>query len=82
MNIIDFPGDAWREVTISQDNHVVKASGIGDIAFWSDALKDFKISETVHVTVTAARSSTNFSHDTYTTPAVIFDKDMKLAESW
>jgi hypothetical protein len=82
VNILDFPGDAYREVKITQGDRTVKATGIGDIAFWSDALKDFQIGQEVRVVITAARSSTNFSHDTYMTPVIIFDASMKLAESF
>ena len=82
VNVIEFPGDMYREVTIEQGSQSVRSSGIGDVAFWSDAFKDFQMGQDAHIVITAARSTTNFSHDTYTTPAIIFDRYMKLSESW
>jgi uncharacterized protein YaaR (DUF327 family) len=69
-------------VTISQGDKVVRSSGVGDVAFFADAFKDFQVDADVRVQITASHSSTNFSHDTYTTPVTIFDKTMKLVESW
>lgn len=34
VNILDFPGDAYREVTITQWSKTIQSSGIGDIAFF------------------------------------------------
>ena len=60
---------------------MVRAAGMGDVSFKSDAFKEFSVSEPAHVIITAAKSSSNFSHDTYTIPKTILNKDFLLVES-
>lgn len=78
FNTITFPTRDLYTLTIEQDGKKRSFIGIGEITLRVDAFKDFDTSRNVNATVTVQQSSTNFSHDTYTEPAVVFSKSVFL----
>lgn len=54
---------------------------MGNIGVPLQAFYGFDRTKSVEVTVSASKSSTAFSHDTFTSPGVIYQKNVFLTES-
>lgn len=86
LNVLDLPSigkKALRTVKISQvgKSDLVRRS-MGDVAFYPEDAERFDTAKPVHVTVTAAESSTDFSMDVFGVETVVFDGDLPLVSAY
>ncbi len=69
-------------MTIKNQNTSLVYRGFRTIAIQNNDLKSFNVGIPVSVEISSAESSTSFSHDTYTIPTTIFQKDMTLVPGY
>lgn len=77
--LMHFPTADFHTVTIKNDSDSVVYRGFDTVAIRANTLASFDAKTPVTIEVTSQKSSTSFSHDTYTTPVTVFKKTMTLA---
>lgn len=86
MNVLDLPEigkNVLRTVRISQAGaETLVRRSMGDVAFYPEDATRFDVSKPVHVRITAAESSTDFSMDVFGTETVVFEGDLPLVPSY
>ncbi len=80
--LMRFPTEDFHTVTIKNDTDTLMYRGFGTVAIPASTLASFDPKKPVTIEVTSQKSSTSFSHDTYTTPATIFQKTMMLTPGY
>gem|GEM_PF-4205087 len=79
---IKFPTQDLYTLTVSDGTKSLTYQGIGAIALRSDTFTSFDPNKSVSVKVTVQKTSTPFTHDTYTSPVTVFEKTMILAPGY
>ena len=69
-------------LTVTDGTKSLTYQGIGFIALKSDTFATFDPDKPVSVKVTVQKTSTSFTHDTYTSPMTVFEKTMMLAPGY
>lgn len=72
----------FHTVTIKNNSDALVYRGFDTIAMRADALASFDPKTPVSIEITSQKSSTSFSHDTYTAPVTIFKKTMTLSPGY
>jgi len=80
-NVIDLPKWEFHEALFRQNGKEIKFVWMGNIAIPLQTFRDFDRTKSVEVTVSASKTSTAFSHDTFTYPGIIYQKNVLLTES-
>jgi rare lipoprotein A (peptidoglycan hydrolase) len=78
VTIGNVPDTRFRSVSVEAGDKKVSRTGMGKIAFLPNEFRGFENGQLANVTVTARKSSTAYSHDTYTVSSQPFSKQMKL----
>jgi len=83
LYVFHFPSSQnLHTLTIKSDKETFTYRGFSTIAVRNDAFKSVDTSKPVSVEVSSQESSTTFSHDTSTTPVVVFSKTMTLVSGY
>lgn len=82
LYLFHFSENSFHTLTLESQNTSLVYRGFGTIAIQNSDLKSFDTSIPVSVEISSAESSTSFSHDTYTLPATIFQKDIMLVPGY
>lgn len=72
----------FHTLTLTSGDKTLIYRGFETIAIRSDALSSFDTTKPIQTIVTSQKSSTAFSHDTYTAPVTIFQKTMTLTPGY
>ncbi len=80
-NVITLPKWEFHEAIFRQNGKEIRFVWVGNIAIPSKAFADFDRTKPVEVVINASKTSTAFSHDTYTSPGIIYQKNVFLTES-
>lgn len=79
---VNFPTQDFYTLSIGNGMQSKTFQGIGSIALRSDTFASFDSSKPVSVRVTVQKTSTSFTHDTYTSPVTVFEKTMTLTPGY
>lgn len=79
---IHFPTQDMYTLSLNNGTQSRTFQGIGSIALRSDTFASFDPDKPVSVKVTVQKTSTAFTHDTYTLPVIVFEKIMTLAPGY
>ncbi len=77
--IIHMPSSDFHTLTIRTDTETFVYRGFESIAMRALTLESLNTNNPVSIEITSQKSSTTFSHDTYTEPLIIFKKTMLLS---
>lgn len=80
--VFHLPASDFHTITIQGDTESFVYGGFGTIAIRSTALQSLDLEKPVSIEIVSQKSSTSFSHDTYTSPVVVFKKTMTLASGF
>lgn len=80
--MIRFPSSDFYTITFSQGNNKKMYRGFGSINIPHNAMKEFNQDAPILTEVTVQKTSTTFSHDSYTEPQTVYKKSMVLTPGY
>lgn len=80
--LFHFTSSDFHTITLTSGNTTLVYRGFSTIAIKSNALASLNPQTPLSVTIISEKSSTSFSHDTYTVPVTIFSKQMILSPGY